>query len=310
MSRLRSILLLGAIVVAAAAPSTAAATTTVAADPAAQRVSALDGAVVWVSGTFGTQVLMQRTPDGTVARVGGAPQAHSYASIDLGHDARGRLVLTYKRCTTLSSCVVRRDDLHRHRASVGGIARRGCTVTTAPAMWRASVAYGLSCKDRALSGLWVKTTGRSARHLPRPADAKRYGALFVEAVDLRGTEVAAVTSDIYAYAFRQTITGTGMRAVLVAASEGESDEHVRGLALGAGGTMWALTDQTHTGDPNQAVIRRVAASCDDWQTLANATEQDEGFHATGLAVDGGDVYLIDPQAGIVRHAYAADRACA
>jgi hypothetical protein len=308
---IRSILLLGALAAAAAAPSTAAAATTVAADPAAQQVTALDGTVVWVSGAFGDQVLMQHTADGATARVAGSPAARSYPSIDLGHDARGRLVLTYKRCATPSDCVTRRDDLQGHRTSIGGIARRGCTVTTAPAMWRASVAYGLSCQDRSLGGLWVKTTGRSARHLPRPADARRYGALFLEDVDLRASQVAAVTSDIYAYAFTETITGKGMRAVLAAASEGESDEHVRGVSVGAGGTVWALTNAEHVGDPNLAIVRRVTAGCDDWQTLANdpGPQQEEGYRATALAVDGSHLYLIDPQTGIVRHDYAADRPC-
>jgi hypothetical protein len=178
-------------------------------------------------------------------------------------------------------------------------------------MWRASVAYGLSCKDRSLGGLWVKTAGRSARHLPRPADAKRYGSLAMAAVDLRGDRVAALSADIYEYAFTETIAGTGMRAVLAAASEGESDEHVRGLALGTGGTLWALTDAEHTGDPNEAIIRRVAAGCDDWQTLANPAGPDEesSYRATGLAVDGADVYVIEPGSGISRHEYVADRSC-
>src|SRR3954465_13893892 len=145
---LRSILLLGAVAVAgagppppAAAPTRPAPPTAPPAPPAAQPLPALDGTVVWVSGEFGSQILMQHTAAGGTVRVAGAPAARSYPSIDLGHDTRGELVLTYRRCATLTSCVVRRDDLGGRRASVGGIARRGCTVTTAPAIWRASVAY-------------------------------------------------------------------------------------------------------------------------------------------------------------------------
>ena len=71
-----------------AAPAAAHADTTVAADPAAQDVDALDGTVVWVSGAFGSQRLMQGTAAGT-APVAGAPVATAYRSLDLGRDARG-----------------------------------------------------------------------------------------------------------------------------------------------------------------------------------------------------------------------------
>ena len=46
-----------------ALPATAsAADTLVVPDPAAQQITALDGTVVWVSGKFGHQKLMQRSP--------------------------------------------------------------------------------------------------------------------------------------------------------------------------------------------------------------------------------------------------------
>ena len=60
---------------ALAAPATAcAADTLVAPDSAAKQVSALDGTLVWVTGEFGHQKLMQRTPDGMVSAVKGAPE--------------------------------------------------------------------------------------------------------------------------------------------------------------------------------------------------------------------------------------------
>ena len=46
--------------------------------------------------------------------------------------------------------------------------------------------------------------------------------------------VAAVYADIYEFAVVQTVTGSDRHSVLVAASEGESDEHARGLALEPG----------------------------------------------------------------------------
>src|SRR4051812_22577428 len=78
----RTMLLLGAAA-ALAAPAAATADTTVAPDPAARSVSALDGALVWVSGAYGHERLVYKAPGGP-ARVPGAPEAKSYASIDLG----------------------------------------------------------------------------------------------------------------------------------------------------------------------------------------------------------------------------------
>ena len=54
------------------------------ADPAAEQITALNGTVVWVSGAFGSQRLMQRAPDGSIGAVKRAPVARSYGAIDLG----------------------------------------------------------------------------------------------------------------------------------------------------------------------------------------------------------------------------------
>src|SRR3954453_2478546 len=92
------------ITLALLAPATAsAADTTVAADPLADQVTALDGKVVWVSGASGPQVLK--------GLAGPPAEAKAYRAIDLGHDAGGKLVLTYLRCRTFSHCTAYRDDL-------------------------------------------------------------------------------------------------------------------------------------------------------------------------------------------------------
>src|SRR5258705_2857484 len=103
--------------------------TTVAADPAARQVTALGGALVWVSGDATGQVLMQRTSAGT-GPVPGAPEAAFYRSVDLGHDAHGRLVLTYQRCDSRASCVPFRDDLHGHRARIRDLTLPRCVPST------------------------------------------------------------------------------------------------------------------------------------------------------------------------------------
>ena len=313
MSKAR-IAILAALAVLAA-PAIAQADTTVAADPAAQDVDALDGSVVWVSGRFGSQRLMQKT-DAGVKPVAGAPVAAAYRSIDLGRDGRGGLVLTYLRCRTASSCVARQDDLRGGRRSLRGLTLPGCSLSTAPALWRTRAAYGLACRhgrtfDPRRTGLYVKIAGGAPRRLPLPAAAVRAGADELTAVELRGTRVGAVAADIYEYAFSQTVTGGDRRSFLAAASEGDSDAHARGVSLGTGGALWTLVDAEHVGDPNQAVIFRQAGSCLEYETLENAAgpDQETGFRATALAVDGDQLYLVVPGTGIVTRAFAPVRPC-
>jgi hypothetical protein len=307
-------LLIAAVAVLAAAPAAAsAADTTVAADAHAQQVAALDGTVVWVSGTFGHQSLMTvDAPGATPHPVPGVPEARSYRSLDLGRDVEGDLVLTYLQCSSPSRCVALRDDLGGHHAGIKGLRPKGCTWSAAPAIWRARMAYGLDCKSAKRTGLYVKKTGSSARKLPLPKDANRFGSRHIGYVDLRGTRVAAAAQDIYEYAFSETVNGTGIVSILAAASEGDSDEHIRGLSLGNGNALWTLVDSEHVGDPNQAVIHRVTASdCSSRELLANAPGPDEesGYRATGMAVDGDDAYLVVPGTGIVRHDFAPAQAC-
>lgn len=304
---MRRLLLMTSLLALALPASASAADTLVASDPAAQQVTALDGTIVWVSGAFGHQKLMQRTPDGVVAPVKGTRTARTYRSVDLGHDPDGNLVLTYLRCDTTTSCKALWNDLDGRRATFRGYEPTGCTLTTAPAWWRQRLAYGLACvrggkADSARSGLYVKTRGRPARRLRLPKDAVRFGADEITAVDLRGTRVAALAADIYEYSFSQTVDGRDMRSQLVAASEGDSDAHARGLALGAGAAQWTLTDAEHAGDPKETLIFRRAGACTRIETIA--TPETGSFAATGLAVDGATLYLLVPGAGIVTHAFA------
>ncbi|HEX4362936.1 MAG TPA: hypothetical protein VHZ75_00175 [Solirubrobacteraceae bacterium] len=280
----------------------------VAPDPLAQQIAALDGTVVWVSGRFGHQTLMQRTPDGTIAAVKGAPLSRSYSSIDLGHNSDGRLLLTYLRCDAGAACKALWNDLDGRRATFRKLTPPGCTVSTAPAQWRTRVAYGLSCTgsvtSRKRTGLYIKNGSRPPVRLPRPHDAVKYGVMNVQSVDLRATRVAAVAADIYTYAFSETTAGKGMSSFLAAASEGDSDERSPGLALGSRNDMWSLTDASHAGDPNEATIFRTEPTgCESRERLVSAAESDD-FLATDLAVDGRTVYLLVPGEGVVTHAFA------
>jgi hypothetical protein len=303
--------LLAAATLALPAATAAAADALVVPDPAAQQITALDGTVAWVTGAFGHQSLMQRTPDGTVSKVRGTREARSYRSIDLGHDQDGALRLTYLRCdgNANSTCQALWNDLDGRRATFRNLTIPNCTVGTAPSWWRARIAYGLDCTgseaNRKLTGLYVKSGAHKPVRLPRPRDAVKFGVMHIESVDLRGTRVAATATDIFEYSFSQTTSGTGMRSFLAAASEGESDENARGLAIQSASTHWTLTDATHSGDPNEASILRQTGDCLQRERLVSASDS-EDFLATDVAVDGETLYLLVPGAGIVTHAFAAD----
>src|SRR5205823_11031081 len=124
-----------AVSLTALAPAgTIAADTTVAADPAADQVTALGGTIVWVTGPSGAQTLMRHPAAGDVP-VTAAPKAKAYRTIGLGRNANGKLVLTYLRCRTFSHCTAFRNDLAGHRTAFKGLAPRGCSLSTAPAIW-------------------------------------------------------------------------------------------------------------------------------------------------------------------------------
>jgi hypothetical protein len=131
-------------------------------------------------------------------------------------------------------------------------------------------------------------------------------------VDLRGTNVGAAVSDVYSYAFTQTIHGTKLRSSLVGTSEGDSDAHVVGQALGTSGVLWTLVDALHGGDPNIAVISRLLRDgCSDSQTFINppGPAQAEGYLAEAMAVDGSTVYVYVPPLGIVAHVFTPAHPC-
>jgi hypothetical protein len=305
------------LVAAAVIAPAANAANTVAADPVAQDVTALGGTVVWVSGAFGAQTLMQHDAVGD-RPVMGAPRAQSYRSIDLGRDRNNRLVLTYARCSGPGACALRRDDLHGHRASFKGLQPTRCSLTTAPSLWRSATAYGLLCHrrgsrafDASRSGLYVKVDGRSARRLALPAAATRAGATSITHVDARGTRIAAVAADVWAFAFSETTGGNAMHSARVATSEGDGDERVAGMALGTASTLWTLTDSSYAGDPNRARVSRLASGCLTWQTMTNPAgpAEADGYPATGLAADGAALYLAVPGTGIVTHDFAPQVGC-
>ena len=309
MARLFVTSLIAAAVLAAPATA-AAADALVAADPAAQQITALDGTIVWVSGKFGHQKLMQRTSDGTVAAVKGTRESRSYPSIDLGRDADGKLRLTYMRCDTSSSCTPLWNDLDGRRASFRGLALSGCKVTTAPSQWRSRIAYGQFCsgskRNRERTGLYVKKGSRTPVQLPRPKDAVKFRVTAIDSVDLRGTRVAAVVADIYEYSYSQTTAGKDMRSFFAAASEGESDASARGLAIESGATHWTLTDATHSGDPAEAIIFRQSGDCLQRERLLTPAGSPEEFRATDVAFDDGQLYLLVPGSGIVAHTFTPD----
>ena len=307
-------LLISLLAAALAVPATAsAADTLVVPDPAAQQITALDGTVVWVSGKFGHQRLMQRGADGTIAPVQGAPESRNYRSVDLGRSRSNTLVLTYLRCDTSASCKPISDNLAGRRVTFAKLTRPGCTVNAGPSQWRRNLAYGLFCTgsaaNRKRTGLYRKADGAPPQRLALPKDAVKFGIRSIESVDLRGTQVAAVVADVYEYSFSQTLAGKGLRSFFAAGSEGDSDESARGLAIESRSAWWTLTNASHAGDPNETIIHRQFGACSQVERLTSSPDVD--FLATDLAVDGPTLYLLVPGTGIVIHTVGmASVACA
>lgn len=314
MLRCVPLLVVALLALALGAPPAPAADAVIVADPGAREVTALDGTVVWVTQTAaGTQRLMRRDAAGD-APVPGAPAAPFYRGLDLGHSGTGKLVLTYARCSTPSRCTILRDDLAGHRASFRGLTLTSCSLSTTPALWGPRAAYGLFCRrgsraDERRSGLYVKTATGRPRRMPRARDVAKYHVTSVSSVDLRGTRVAAVYSDIYSYATVQSVSGHGtIGSTMTGASEGDGDARTPGLSLGAGGALWALTDAEHAGDPLQTLIYRLRGPCREYDV--QETPEAAGIYAaTDLAVDGTTVYLVAPGVGITGHAFAPVRTC-
>ncbi len=327
---------------AAASPGAAGAADDVVVPGArAQGMTALDGYVVWIDGDRPAQTLMQRDAGGTVSRVKGAPRAR-YRSIDLGRNLTGDLVLTYLRCTTAHRCTAYSDDLNGQRRSFKGLVPRRCQLTTAPAVWRDRVAYGLKCwkptraayeerHDDSRSGLYVRRGSRAAKRLRRPRlDVQPFAfPVSVSRVDLRGTNVAAVVDqpDIYVFftAYTQTVEGQHLRAWDVGRGGEDSpgpSSSAAGLSLGVGGMLWTLhTSTRYEADPATASINRgltcAGASLGCAHACLDATEQlthpagsepGNAYPAASMAVDphpifGHTIYLYVPGTGIVRHEF-------
>ena len=65
-----------------------------------------------------------------------------------------------------------------------------------------------------------------------------------------------------------------MRSFMAAASEGDSDENARGLAIQSAATHWTLTNSTHAGDPDTTYIFRQAGGCVQRELLVSRAERD------------------------------------
>ncbi len=119
-------------------------------------------------------------------------------------------MLTYVRCMTFARCEFLRDDLRGHRSSFRGYLPKRCSFSTAPSIWRTRAAYGVTCltatntTDWERSGLYVKSTRRRPRRLRSPNERLNVP---VTAVDLRGTQVAAV-SETSARTFAENVDAT------------------------------------------------------------------------------------------------------
>jgi len=312
--------LIVALTLAAVAATPAAAATyvpSVAPSSGGQPLTALDGTFVWVSGSYPEQTLTQRTPDGVVAPVAGAPSA-IYRSIDLGHDDAGRLVLTYLRCSDEQHCAPYSDDLAGHRISYRRLVPKRCAITSVPARWGSRVAYGLRCDklrgephryDGSRSGLFTRKGAGAARRLRLPKDADE----FVPLVDLHETTVGAVATT-YSNAFTQTVNGTHLRSARVS-DPAATNGFIVGMALGNGGRLWTVYIDIGLGSgPGPTLISRLGnTSCADSQRVPTFNSYGTRIPPSAMAVDGDTLYFSleddGPAAGIVVQPFAPTSVC-
>jgi hypothetical protein len=310
-----AVLTLGAL---AATPAIASASSTAfLQDVGEQSLAALDGTVVQIAGDAPSHTLMVRRPGGAFSPLPGAPQA-LYRAIDLGHDARGRLVLTYIRCSDNTNCVAYSDDLAGHRVSFKHLAPKRCSLTSDPARWGSRVAYALTCtkphgkpgvRDASRSGLYVSNSGGAARRLSTPHGK----AAYVDRVDLRGTTIGAVAPGNRSYAFSQTVTGKHMRTNLITDNQGETDDYtILGMALGGRGAVWSLVvDSEEEGRIVNEPISRLGATSCEVEDLPVAVDMDTYqpmVPVRAIAVDADTLYLAT-HAGVVAHAFSPDGGC-
>ena len=305
-----------AAVAATAGPATAADTVVAPLSPGTEinRMTALDDTIVWIDG----RRLMERSPDGTVAPVRGAPKAN-YLSIDLGRDGYGATVLTYLRCDTKTRCGTYSDDLDGHRVRFKRLAPKGCVVTSAPARWGSRVAYGLQCAklggaprrfDNRRSGLFVRKGAQPPKRLRLPGDIPVPAEVYsIDTVDLRGTNVAALVTDSgsFSYEVVQTIDAKNARSAFVAGGGDEARDFDGGVSLGTAGSLWTLTYGFESSDSYSQIDRLADDGCRRTETLPDPPSDD--YPATAMATDGDRIFLFVRGTGIVAHAFAPDGAC-
>jgi hypothetical protein len=155
------------IVLALAAPASAQGPPAVAADVP---IGAYGGWIVWSApGPGGWQLMTLK--EGAMAAVAVATRPDPF-DVDLGTDARGRLVATYSRCSpTGRSCRVHVLDLASGVETVPAIRRPARASDRWPSMWRGRIAFARSDPrhkkiDQVM--LWSPRT-RHLRRLPHGA---------------------------------------------------------------------------------------------------------------------------------------------
>ncbi len=129
--------------------------------------------------------------------------------------------------------------------------------------------------------------------------------LVVQHVDLRATRVAAIVrSDARTYS--ENVDQTGLTSFRATPDRFSVGSPARALALGRGGTHWALGDDYDPpyseGLPIHSVIYRRTRGCLQRETIT-ATSQPA---VTDLTVDDTTLYLIAPAMGIVRHTFTPE----
>jgi hypothetical protein len=251
-------------------------------------VGALRGVVVWEARRGGRSALV-RSVRGRVRAIPGARAGEwtddplssgNFSDLDLGLDAGGRVVATYRLCgvkrcrgpfvVDVLSGRGRRLEIHPPRR---------CEPSGPAAMWRTRIATTLRCTGRRRSGVYV-VQGRRARLVARTA-----GTRFGTEIDLVGETVAGIRAhEVWIASARASCRTVVARL--------PSFANLELVQLTTGRAWWGIsTAADFGGNEWEYGTAAIGAGCAVSERRAITTFPELDWSSGSFAVDGERVYV-------------------
>jgi len=260
-------------------------------------VDALRRVAVWEAPRGGHAALVRRT-DGQARAIRGARggawtddplSPGNFADLDLGIDARGRVVATYRlcgstRCRGPFLVDVRAGGPHRLQMRTPP----GCRATGSAAVWRASIATTLSCAAGARrSGIYVLRRRRSYLVRTLTDSSAKAGT----EVDLVGDAVAGVTRH------RVWVASASARCRAIVAKL-PSFANLERVALTQGRVWWGVSTAADFGGSDfEYGMAVIGPRCSVGKPQRITTFPELDWASGTFAVDGRTVYVAGRETG-------------